>query len=72
MTSAATMPPSPRATPTRKGPTRAAALSVQPVMTLAAVSSSAVQTAAGSTADWAGRVTVSDSVMSGVSDTTTG
>jgi len=57
--------------PITAGPTRAAALSVHPVMTFAAVSSSAVQTAAGSTADWAGRVTVSDRAMSGVRATTT-
>ena len=52
-------------TPARAGPTRLAAPVVQPHMTFAAVSSSAVRTTAGKRAAWAGRVTVKARAVSG-------
>ena len=53
---AATARPAPcqaRSTPATAGPTRLAAPSVQPLITLAAVSSARVRTIAGSRAAWA-------------------
>ena len=73
---AATASPGPRQSrriPASAGPTRAAAASVQPVITLAAVSSSGVRTRAGRRAACGGRVTVKLSDVSGArTNTTTG
>ena len=70
----ATASPGPRHArriPATAGPTRAAAASVQPVITLAAVSSSGVRTIAGRRAACGGRVIVKLSDVSGANTNTT-